>query len=205
MKNNQKLAADELVQLANFRWALPGGGYCWVQGARIRTETVLPAKSFVPSSAEPCLVHCSSETKTTDAPVNEALFREFAETPRTQEGVLNFANTHGWLGLNEPLMSPAFPVNSESPKGKPVVLGERLGRWLGEIDAMYHLVRVWDPPIRGPSRVSHRAGRFDQRVLFSSEQIGYEWESDYRKEQMVIASRDTEAMALRSTAGREES
>lgn len=152
-------------------------------------ETVCRTKPVIAKVAEPFLVQCPSEAMTTSNPLNEALFREFSETPQTQEGVSAFANKHGWLGLTKLMVSPAFPGDPESPQYPPVLLSERLSSWKSEIDAMYHLVRVWDPPV--PGRRSDQLERFEQKIQWiHGEAIIYHRVSDYGEVHEVIASRD---------------
>jgi len=142
-----------------------------------------------PKTTKRFLVGCSAEARLPQAPLDGALFREFAETPQTPDGALCFANQHGWLGVAEPIVSAAFPDESHALRMRPVRGGEQIHAWMSEIAAMHRLVRVWDIVLgrRGPS---HGSARFEQRIRWiQDEAILYEWVTYKERGREYIASR----------------
>jgi hypothetical protein len=68
------------------------------------------------------------------------LFRTFAETPPTEQGILTFANQYGGLGAR-----CAAAVNVPAEPGLEVgIEGEPLGWWLWQLAWMRQAVRLWD-------------------------------------------------------------
>jgi hypothetical protein len=66
-----------------------------------------------------------------------ALFRTFAATPTTQEGVLSFANRYGMLGIPRILAGPAGLMSLGSNF-------ESLRDWVKHIQEIKQAVNVWD-------------------------------------------------------------
>jgi hypothetical protein len=188
----ERSRADELVQLTNFEWAVPKEGYRWVTGKRWVGKLV-PSENRLAAAAEGTesfLIECPSEAATMNRPLHDALFREFAETPLTPEGVLGFANRHGWLGVAQLVGSEVFRDETHPPRERPVRLCERKDTWLAEIAAMYRLVRLWDSIAHGRRHAHNGAKRFEQRIAWIPDvEMRYEWVTDYENEREVIASR----------------
>lgn len=67
-----------------------------------------------------------------------ALFLEFAETPPTREGILDFANRYGAL-----FRFGEVELVEHGDGDEPVLLGETLATWRAEIADMRHVWHVW--------------------------------------------------------------
>jgi hypothetical protein len=68
------------------------------------------------------------------------LFREFIETPMTEDGILSFTNQYGLLGV--PKMLNVFsPGDQNRLVG---VWGETLTDWVRHIDELQRAVQIWD-------------------------------------------------------------
>jgi len=68
-----------------------------------------------------------------------ALFREFANTTPTQDGILAFANQYGLLGMPRGVFAPAGP-----PKILVRIKGELLNDWVQQIQSMRKATALWD-------------------------------------------------------------
>lgn len=77
------------------------------------------------------------------------LFRRFAATEPTKDGVLAFANAYGFLG-GEVTIPVQIPVENE-PNNYFLGSGETLEGWGAEILAMRHMVEVWEAARAGDS------------------------------------------------------
>jgi hypothetical protein len=173
-KRSNAHAADELFELAMFRWSVSSGGYCFAKG--IKT---------VASMAGTYLIERSSETETVEAPVHDSLFREFSDLAPGTEPILDFAGKYGMLGVYVPVV----PLTNESSnvKRRAVRRGESISTWHSEIATMYRLVRVWDS-IVGKIRSKHHD--LEQWVNYLPDRILYGWKTPHDEGSEVIASRD---------------
>src|SRR4030095_8345084 len=82
-----------------FKWERPVGGFAW------STETETDDYSQPRDKSNPVLVPQTQDVRTYE-PFREhtGLFRQFAETRPTREGVLQFANRYGRLSALDPVM-----------------------------------------------------------------------------------------------------
>jgi hypothetical protein len=71
---------------------------------------------------------------------NSALFREFAQVPRTEAGILTFANRYGLLSKGIPIHVPEDPQHG----GLGRFVGEHLRFWKNHIHRMQMALDVWD-------------------------------------------------------------
>jgi hypothetical protein len=78
--------------LITFTWHVPDGGFLWVDATTRATEG-RPARVLVEGTSG--FIACRRYDPLTEHP---ALFRTFAETPPTEEGILAFANRWGGAG-----------------------------------------------------------------------------------------------------------
>lgn len=119
MTNNEVIRLEQLVPL---------GGFKWVNG---KTET-LDTQFLVP------IDDSAFEGVRTYNPVeNKALFRVFADTDPTQDGVLKFANQFGLLG------GSLIPF-TETDSGKFHWFSDPIENWQQEIAAMRPVIMLWD-------------------------------------------------------------
>jgi hypothetical protein len=117
---------------------------------------------------------------------NPSLYREFAKLPFTDEAILEFANSYGWLGVGEPVISPDLPPDNLPTLPRRVMIqGEGRNLWHDEIQAMNFLINLWDWKNSGESArlrnflrwdsahhsVSIEGGIANQKMLDSSDPI----------------------------------
>ncbi|MGH2359620.1 MAG: hypothetical protein ACRDGM_03645 [bacterium] len=137
------MTQDESVDLIHFAWSIPDRGYTW--DADARAEPRLGGKGEPPF----LLVHPKT-TRTRqysplpfDEPGREEapLFQRFADIEPTQDAILKFANEYGWLGVDEPAISPYYPGVKA---GEHIVTtGESLDRWRREIVELREASIIW--------------------------------------------------------------
>jgi hypothetical protein len=73
-----------------------------------------------------------------------ALFHTFADTPTTEEGILQFANRFGMLGGRATIRSQGAPPVTEDPSGEPWGLeAEPLDEWVEQIASMRQAISLW--------------------------------------------------------------
>jgi hypothetical protein len=115
-------------RLYDFRWHVPEAGYQWTKvEVQRQVWSVLEPAGRKERHYEPL-----KEYKT--------LFREFASTPPTPEGVLAFANRYGPLGVLTDGVHRLHPAVARL-KGIP---GERFEVWCKEINTLKAAVDLWD-------------------------------------------------------------
>lgn len=120
------------IQLVFFTWDVADAGYCWDDTAR--------AGDLGKPGEPPFLVESPSTSSL--FPYNpmdkQTLFLQFAETPLTKEGILQFANVHGKL-------HPTHDVLVSRPGKDNVLLrADSLSLWIGEIWYMKTAVQLWE-------------------------------------------------------------
>lgn len=125
--------------------AVPEAGYRWDAEAKLDAALAKNnANAEGLNSTGPYLV--LPDAPDTDAPRDvrsrayspfavPGLHRRFARLAPTETAILDFANEHGWLGLDEWL---------EVPNGSPIRTGESLWLWRHHIAKMARLLEVWD-------------------------------------------------------------
>lgn len=119
------MAINEVVSLEQ---RIPLGGYKWIRGKTEKRDT----QFLVPVE--------DSEfqgVRTYNPVENKALFRVFAGTEPTPEGILKFSNQFGRLGES------VNPFN-EAGSGKHYWSGDPIEIWQEEINAMRPVVMLWD-------------------------------------------------------------
>ena len=132
--------ADDVFQ---FHWDVYQAGYRWVE-----TRPV-PDRRSDPEQFEPEMFLMDPDAETLMRrfydPLQEhtGLFREFADTAPTQEGILEFANKFGRLG-------------GGIEEGNLLGRGERFRSWVSEIRVMHSAVSMWDMVREGDTKgLSH--------------------------------------------------
>jgi flavoprotein len=92
---------------------------------------------------------------------NPALFRVFADTPPTEEGVVQFADRWGKLG-NTPMIGSAAPLSRRQR-------GERFAYWVQAISEMRQAVWIWN---RLSSKLRDMQMELQQRVWWEEDDQG---------------------------------
>lgn len=123
--------ADEVFRLL---WDVRARGYQWIDATSAEFPDDGPQRFLVESEGDTTISRYSLE----DHP---ALFRVFADTPPTEEGILEFARKYGRLGGDAEERIQAFFADREV---SPIVMAERFGTWAGQIEVMRQQVQLWD-------------------------------------------------------------
>lgn len=128
-----------------FVWAVPVGGYVWRKDVAPQDLPLndTPLARLEHAKRGPWLTSKvapeigAAEKLRQYGPLGvAALHGVFANLEPTEDGVLTFANQHGWLGRPEELLP--------WPEGRGFVLaGESLQFWQAEINAMHDLLCLW--------------------------------------------------------------
>jgi hypothetical protein len=133
----------EEAKLIEFTWLAPAraDGFRWVERP-LPPETKKRGVGLVLEPIEAAPLR-SYEPLTEEL----GLFRTFAETPQTPEGVLDFANRYGCLGVGQPM--PGRPlIDPATEPGSQVLLAvpplEPLAMWLEFIRWVQEMVGIWD-------------------------------------------------------------
>ena len=145
-------------ELTSFAWTVAKDGYRWIESAAAGSShkdrylsTGVPIGTTYPRWRYNPLAHT-------------ALFRDFAEVPLTEDGMLGFANKWGPLGG-----TATVPVGVKSvPEKKAVLLGdgESARFWFSEIRDMKELVELWDMTSQGDPRLGERIEWGENRVIY---------------------------------------
>ena len=128
---------DELYE---FSWTRNESGYRW-----LRTRSAIDGKTG--RSPELFLTDGNPVGPTYGNPRylpledHTALFRIFADTDPTEEGILEFANKYGFLG-HDPSIS--IPIKLPNDGGEVLGLGESIQSWKKEISIILTAVTLWD-------------------------------------------------------------
>ncbi|MBZ5727444.1 MAG: hypothetical protein LAP87_20915 [Acidobacteriia bacterium] len=126
--------ADELTK---FAWRVPSTGHRWIDGQSIGGDSS-SAQRFLVEEAQPGELAPADEYNPLHEPSHSALFKTFAETESSEEGIQHFADRFGRLGG-----SAKESVEVQGGTGR-FSEGEPLHIWRSEILAMRTLIRLWD-------------------------------------------------------------
>jgi hypothetical protein len=127
-------------ELFEFQWQLNETGYRWLKtqsqniGKRVG-NTDLFLTDRVPLGSKYGMIQYSPLKDHT------ALFRLFAETEPTEDGILEFANEYGLLGGD---LQDMIPVKSLGEGKSAAGIGETLRSWKNEIFTLRRAVTLWD-------------------------------------------------------------
>ncbi len=121
-----------------FIWDRADAGYCW-SGVKDKMQK-RPSKPYTfKEELEPPYLLPSPDTKSflTYQPMEDepALFRKFADTELTKEGILDFANRYGLL---------ARELDVRRNEREPWTTTDSFTRWENEIGVMSTFLKVWD-------------------------------------------------------------
>src|SRR5579859_742786 len=134
-KVNWPVRADLTV----FYWRVPEPGFEWIDATpeEGNHDSYLVVRADPPA---PVSYHSY------DPLAETGLFRTFGDMPPTREGVVAFANTHGFLG-SDPTRHHPPTVTVQRPNGGGSfwqVPGETLENWAVEHHAMRETISLWD-------------------------------------------------------------
>lgn len=134
--------ANEVFGESDFHWEVTEGGYTWVKEHVIVNDGGKPSDNRPQWVLTDRLALGSRYVKKQFAPLRRdtGLFRIFASTPLTREGILQFGNKYGLLGIGKPLYWPS----PNEPKQLLPVWGETHQDWANQIDQMRRAVDLWD-------------------------------------------------------------
>jgi hypothetical protein len=133
-----------------FRWSVPKEGFRWLRSHFFVTQVgetsglgaggqLSPEAQWVlapgPAAGSPF-----ARAETNPLVTHNALYRTFARLSPNRDGVIQFANEHGNLGLPRPVPLPA----PATPGRPPLAWVEILPDWQREIDEFRRAVEVWD-------------------------------------------------------------
>src|SRR5687767_4947630 len=109
----------------NFEWPIPACGFAWEDGEwAVEGRDELTPSLLVETPGR-------DQTRRSYAPLRDVsgLFRHFAEVPPTNEGVVEFANQYGCLGVGT-FFTTASGTQETRMFGR---MGETLERWTREV------------------------------------------------------------------------
>jgi hypothetical protein len=125
-------AQQRAQQIVIFSWDVPPGGFRWLDASAIVDAT--PQRWL--TEAVPVGLDVNGRHY---HPLDQypALFRTFADTPLTEDGISQFANQYGGLGAWEQMRLTSGP---DLVMG----IGERRQIWMNEIDGMRRALQLCD-------------------------------------------------------------
>ena len=129
--------ADEVFE---FLWDVSSAGYEWVEAIPVPDRKgdydQYEPEIFLISATGDSIIERYSPLQD-----QSGLFRQFADTPPTQEGILGFARKYGRLGgdAEEGIFLP-----TGDPKSYVPMRGERLSTWHHQIRIMHQAINLWD-------------------------------------------------------------
>jgi hypothetical protein len=141
-----------------FRWQVAQGGYRWVD-ARPSFEPQQKSEAFL-TDGRPIGTGSFRARRYEPLSAFSGLFRVFADTEPTRDGVKAFADRFGPLG---PDVAKQIPLDDlRTAKGAPLGSGEPLHAWSNEILMMRFAIDIWE---------AARTGDVDrlERVVFWTE------------------------------------
>jgi hypothetical protein len=128
-----------------FRWQVAAGGYHW----RETRPSLQPDQQHRPFLTDGRPSGAAGWRLREYLPLSEfpGLFREFADTDPSQDGIVAFANRFGLLGGG---VTQRVPLHNQSAsKATPVGNGEALHAWTDEILTMRLTAELWEAARKG--------------------------------------------------------
>jgi hypothetical protein len=128
-----------------FRWPVFVDGYQWIMARDVHRDQPDPAPMLAPAdlSRDPELLPAHWYAPLTERP---ALFRTFADTVLTEQGILQFASRHGMLhppGVQDETDYPIPPGRSSSLDGERIS-AEPFTEWMVSVLVMREAIALWD-------------------------------------------------------------
>jgi hypothetical protein len=179
-----------------FYWEVPQDGFEWIEAHEINWRRLREGSVLAPENRWLVLRSAAQKHEVLRyRPLEDetALFRMFADTPPTEEGILAFTRRYGRLGLLKHLLPKEALAFSRSDEGQKVemqrfregkfgpdksVMGEDLGTWRRSIRRMRFALDLWDAIQRKD------IGQLSQFIL-SQKQNNGSWLATYRTSKEV--------------------
>jgi len=146
----------QLSQPFEFLWRLPADGFEWVRAKPVLSDETRKDWFLVEKRVPPLRTNVYKPLESCTG-----LFRTFAETSATREGILQFANLYGSLG--EPWSQGIIQTGE---KTQPVLTGENFMGWKSEILLMHELVLLWDAARAGDTNTLKRFINWNNGAVF---------------------------------------
>jgi hypothetical protein len=128
-----------------FLWRVAEGGYRWLD-SRPGFEPHQPRQQFL-TDGRPIGAEGFRVLQYQPLAAFPGLFRVFADTDPSPDGIKTFADRFGPLGGD---VAKPIPLSDKpKPKGVPLGTGEALGAWNGEILMMRFAVDIWEAARNG--------------------------------------------------------
>jgi hypothetical protein len=134
--------ADRLIVL---RWRVRAGGYAWESGHLCRDREGPPVRVLVERTSRGAEPEFSEYDPL--SPQHAALFRTFADTEPTEDGVSAFAAKYGPLTAGETV--EVGPLE-KAPAWRGIY-GEAWHLWRSHLSLMRQMIDLWDMIVRGDS------------------------------------------------------
>ena len=145
-----------------FLWRVAEGGYRWVD-SRPAFEPRQQRQSFL-TDGRPVGTAGWRVMQYQPLAAFSGLFRVFADTEPSRDGIKGFADRFGPLGGD--LATPIPLSDQPKPKGVPLGTGEALGAWNGEILMMRFAVDIWEAARNGD------VGRLERVISWTEDGSG---------------------------------
>lgn len=127
----------------SFQWQVPENGFEWISGQHAPAKTPEQDEEYLVAAGEGRR-QSSIEFRVYEPLSNSGLFKEFAKTEPTKEGILSFANRYGTLGGS----TRKAVYDREYPKpptaGSRIANGQPFWFWQREILAVRHATAIWE-------------------------------------------------------------
>jgi hypothetical protein len=121
-------------------WHVAQGGYRWIESHAWNEPA--EAKHLFLTDGRPTGAAGLGVRQYQPLTASSGLFRTFAETEPTLEGIKSFADRYGLLGPDLLVRIPLY--DHAGGKGVPLGLGEALRDWTNEILVMRDTIRLWE-------------------------------------------------------------
>jgi hypothetical protein len=168
--------ADLLLQ---FPWQVAKAGYTWVESHPVLGASQRPA-SFL-TDGRPIGTAGLHVKEYQPLAAFSGLFRVFADTEASRDGIKSFADRFGPLGGN---LAKQIPLSDQrNAKGVQLGTGESLAAWNEEILMMRLAIDIWEAARNGD------AGRLERVILWKEDGSGVQIKShpELAKEQLPQA------------------
>lgn len=130
---------EHVPDLVEFVWHVPDEGYQWIELALL--DDGKPTDRQLVLTTGRAMTASGLATQYSPLRTDPALFREFAQTEPSQDGILGFATRYGALGGD---VQDIALIPTETPGTSHLGLGEPAWKWQKEILAMREAIWLWD-------------------------------------------------------------
>jgi hypothetical protein len=150
----------------DFAWQIAESGYEWRENQRHKRNAQAPSRVLVPKPSEMWRRYLPLVSE-------PGLFMKLADTPATEEGVVEFAAQYGVLGI---------PIHA-SVDGLLQLGAESLSAWQEEIRVMRRLLAVWQ------CVTSRDMKRLAEVVKWDDKGVAFQWIVKHKGKEHVEAHR----------------